>query len=52
MNNNELPRTKGRSIVRGGDGKILYDSDNDQNKKSNNTIFSSDGKKILYEKKE
>jgi hypothetical protein len=52
--NNESPRTRtrGRSIMRGGSGKILYDSDNDQNQKSNNTIYSGDGKRILYEDKE
>jgi hypothetical protein len=48
------PRTRGRShnIIRGGDGKVLYEYDNDQNRKSNNTIYSGDGKRILYEDKE
>lgn len=50
--NNESPRTKGRSIIRGGDGKILYEYDNDQNRKSNNTIYSGDGKRILFSSKD
>jgi hypothetical protein len=53
MNDNESPRTKGRShsIIKGGDGRVLYDSDNDKSKKSSNTIRGGDGK-ILYEDKE
>jgi hypothetical protein len=42
--------TKGHSIIRGGSGKVLYDSDKDKDKddfKSGSTIFSGDGKKIL-----
>lgn len=51
-NKSSQPRTRGRSIIKGGSGKVLYDSDNDQNKKSSNTIYSGDGKRVLFSSKD
>lgn len=53
-NNSELPRNRGRSVIRGGSGKVLYDSTKDDQSsqgKSSSTIYSSDGKRILHEDK-
>jgi hypothetical protein len=53
-NNNKLSKTRGRShsIIRGGSGKVLYDSVNDDRAgKSSSVIYSGDKKRILYEDK-
>jgi hypothetical protein len=52
-NQSQHHTTKGQGVIRGGSGKVLYDSDKDKDDfKSNSIIYSGDGRRVLYEDKE
>jgi hypothetical protein len=48
---NDLPHTRGRSIIKLPSGRILYDSAKDSFEITN-TIYSGNGKRVIREDKE